>query len=117
MQCPICGGDSRVLDTRTAAFFTVRRRRECETYGHRFTTVEIHSSALSPSHLKRVARGITQRIKTLTRDLEIFARLHENQGRKNQLGKLFGLDKSSVYRAARRGRALERAKRQPPPMP
>lgn len=117
MQCPICGGDSRVLDTRAAPFFIVRRRRECETYGHRFSTVELHSGAVSHWHVRQKAKGIAQRIATTTRDLEIFSRLHENEGRKNRLGELFGLDKSSVYRAARRGRDLERAKRQPPPLP
>ena len=110
VNCPICGAESRVLDTRAGAFFTIRRRRECDEYKHRFTTVEIHLNALSPSHLKRTARGITDRIATIARDLDIAARLHENGGRRNLVGKAYKLDASSLYRAARRGRQLLRAK-------
>lgn len=41
MFCPICGGDSKVLDTRTNdSANTVKRRRECITCGKRFTTYE-----------------------------------------------------------------------------
>lgn len=41
MLCPVCGGDSRVLDTRTNDHVnTVKRRRECTKCGKRFTTYE-----------------------------------------------------------------------------
>ncbi len=41
MFCPICGGDSKVLDTRTNdTANTVKRRRECMKCGKRFTTYE-----------------------------------------------------------------------------
>ncbi|MED9781703.1 MAG: transcriptional regulator NrdR [Peptococcaceae bacterium] len=41
MLCPVCGGQSRVLDTRTNdAVNTVKRRRECVECGKRFTTYE-----------------------------------------------------------------------------
>ena len=41
MFCPICGGDSKVLDTRTNdTANTVKRRRECTKCGKRFTTYE-----------------------------------------------------------------------------
>jgi len=40
MHCPLCGApDSRVIDTRTAEG-GIRRRRECEQCGRRFTTYE-----------------------------------------------------------------------------
>ncbi len=46
MQCPYCGyGDSRVVDTR-AAGESIRRRRECQSCGKRFTTYEQISEAL-----------------------------------------------------------------------
>lgn len=41
MLCPVCGGQSRVLDTRTNDIVnTVKRRRECVECGKRFTTYE-----------------------------------------------------------------------------
>lgn len=41
MLCPICGGDSKVLDTRTNENVnSVKRRRECIKCGKRFTTYE-----------------------------------------------------------------------------
>ena len=41
MLCPICGGDSKVLDTRTNENAnSVKRRRECIQCGKRFTTYE-----------------------------------------------------------------------------
>jgi transcriptional repressor NrdR len=40
MQCPFCASlDSKVIDTRSAEG-GIRRRRECETCGRRFTTYE-----------------------------------------------------------------------------
>jgi transcriptional repressor NrdR len=40
MQCPYCGSDQhRVVDSREAAD-AIRRRRECESCGERFTTYE-----------------------------------------------------------------------------
>ena len=40
MQCPYCGGDSRVLDSRASAD-SIRRRRECQECERRFTTYEV----------------------------------------------------------------------------
>jgi len=42
MLCPSCGAaDTRVIDSRPAENGTsIRRRRECEVCGHRFTTYE-----------------------------------------------------------------------------
>ncbi|MDO4280839.1 MAG: transcriptional regulator NrdR [Peptococcaceae bacterium] len=41
MFCPVCGGDSKVLDTRTnESTNSVKRRRECMQCGKRFTTYE-----------------------------------------------------------------------------
>ena len=39
MQCPYCGGDSQVVDSRTSSE-TVRRRRVCNECRRRFTTYE-----------------------------------------------------------------------------
>ncbi len=41
MQCPVCHGDSKVVDSRTTDDGTaVKRRRECLACGMRFTTFE-----------------------------------------------------------------------------
>lgn len=41
MKCPMCGDDTKVLDSRlTSDDITVRRRRECAKCGFRFSTIE-----------------------------------------------------------------------------
>ncbi len=42
MRCPVCGNeDTKVIDSRIANDgLGIRRRRECEKCGHRFSTVE-----------------------------------------------------------------------------
>lgn len=48
MRCPFCGEeDTRVVDSRPAeGGATIRRRRECETCGNRFTTYERREQAI-----------------------------------------------------------------------
>lgn len=48
MHCPYCGADdSRVVDSRPAeGGSTIRRRRECESCGNRFTTYERREHAV-----------------------------------------------------------------------
>lgn len=45
MTCPVCGGQTRITDSRSDGE-TVRRRRECRECGHRFTTREIDNDML-----------------------------------------------------------------------
>lgn len=41
MKCPYCGDqESKVIDSRHSDDLSIRRRRECCRYGHRFTTYE-----------------------------------------------------------------------------
>ena len=40
MLCPACHGPTRVSETRAASGGAVRRRRQCSSCGHRFTTFE-----------------------------------------------------------------------------
>ena len=55
MKCPYCqGNDTRVIDTRGAGE-GVRRRRECNGCGKRFTTYE-HVAASKPMVVKRDGR-------------------------------------------------------------
>lgn len=43
MKCPVCGQpDSKVIDSRPVdEGSSIRRRRECQSCGHRFTTFEV----------------------------------------------------------------------------
>lgn len=53
MNCPICGKDSKVVDSRhNPALNYIRRRRECES-DHRFSSYEIISEALPLVELQR----------------------------------------------------------------
>jgi transcriptional repressor NrdR len=52
MQCPYCGHDSKVVDSRPIPD-GIRRRRECTTCGRRFTTHE----RLAPVEIRVVKTG------------------------------------------------------------
>lgn len=55
MKCPYCqGNDTKVIDTRGAGE-GVRRRRECQGCGKRFTTYE-HAASSKPMVVKRDGR-------------------------------------------------------------
>ena len=67
MRCPYCRGtDSRVLDSRTADDgAAIRRRRECQECGKRFTTAEHavlsvvkRSGATEPFSRAKVISGV-----------------------------------------------------------
>jgi transcriptional repressor NrdR len=66
MRCPYCrGGDSRVLDSRTADDGAAIRRRECQECGKRFTTAETavlsvskRSGATEPFSRSKVVSGV-----------------------------------------------------------
>ncbi|MFZ8927348.1 MAG: transcriptional regulator NrdR, partial [Candidatus Nanopelagicales bacterium] len=67
MRCPYCrGGDSRVLDSPTAEEgAAIRRRRECQECGRRFTTAETamlqiakRSGATEPFSRAKVVSGV-----------------------------------------------------------
>ena len=40
MTCPVCGENTRIINSR-GNVESVRRRRECRECGHRFTTIEM----------------------------------------------------------------------------
>ena len=40
MNCPICGGSTSVINSRTPTNDIVKRRRKCMVCGYRFNTVE-----------------------------------------------------------------------------
>ena len=71
MRCPYCGDDaSRVVDTRVGGGGEeIRRRRECEECGRRFTTRERAELAL-PRIIKRDERREDYRREKLFRGIE-----------------------------------------------
>ena len=54
MTCPVCGAETRIVNSRKDDCDRVRRRRECRECGHRFTTVEyeIETKRGRPKHGK-----------------------------------------------------------------
>ena len=54
MTCPVCGGATKVVDSRPEVD-TVHRRRKCKECGYRFSTVEIEVD------VKESIAGVTQR--------------------------------------------------------
>ena len=94
MRCPYCTAeDTRVVDSRPAeAGTTIRRRRECESCGNRFTTYERREHAIvvrkrdgtaQPFSPAKVLAGVTKaladrqvaaaRLDGLVRDIESYA--------------------------------------------
>jgi hypothetical protein len=92
MKCPKCGdsvsgselnaavGKSRVYDTRETPEGGIRRRRACQSCGHRFTTIEIvvlggnrgtpvaSRAGFGPADLKRL-EGLAGEIEAVAADL------------------------------------------------
>jgi transcriptional repressor NrdR len=75
MRCPTCGHeDSKVVDSRTVqSGGSIRRRRECEACGRRFTTYERIEESL-PMIVKRDGRRESYDRKKLLKGLRIACR-------------------------------------------
>lgn len=75
IPCPSCGSrKTSVTDSRPTAegFPTTKRRRQCDTCAHRFTTIEVLTNSLdgllsATEHdlMLRTARSLVARIKRL----------------------------------------------------
>jgi transcriptional repressor NrdR len=108
MLCPICGAPStRVIDSRPAeAGHAIRRRRECEDCGHRFTTYERlepqlmvrkRNGRLEPFSTAKVAVGISaaladrpisgSAIESLAEEVEASLRGHGSQVSSEDVGR------------------------------
>lgn len=105
MICPHCGAEkTAVIETRRGAFNTTIRRRECEN-GHRFGTREIHEPVFcsAKQRAKAFAATVASRIRLRLRDIEIARQSHIGW---QALVQKHGLERSTVFLAARRGRAI-----------
>lgn len=104
MQCPRCGADSHVLETRGGDHFTTQRRRECKgPEAHRFVTLEMHQAAAcsAKQRLATLAETIRRRIALMQRDREIAQQMHMGW---KAIARRFDMNtKSAVFLAARRG--------------
>lgn len=102
MKCPRCGAASDVLESRPAAHHTTRRRRQCHN-NHRFVTMEMHEAAYcsAKQRLVKLAETIQRRVGQWQRDREIAANLHRGW---RALADRYGLTKTAIYLAAKRGR-------------
>jgi len=73
MNCPICGSDTRVINSRLSENI-VRRRRQCKSCGYKFWTYEILEAEYFEDKRKidllcETIRGVADSIKLL-RELE-----------------------------------------------
>lgn len=57
MKCGVCGGESRVVDSRETKGW-IRRRRECERCGARWTTFEMPGEEMET--VRKIRRLIEQ---------------------------------------------------------
>lgn len=116
MKCPICGGESRVLETRAGKHLTMRRRRQCFVCLGRFETVEIHSPVFCSARQRamKFEQTVAKRVTVRHRDLQIAARLHEGA---HVLAREFKITRSAVFLAAKRGRGIARRMEKRPSEP
>lgn len=103
MKCPQCGNPSAVLETRDAQYRVSRRRREC-SLGHRFNTFEVYAPVHKTikDRLRTQAQVIDNRVAVIARNVGIAHALHNGW---QALAQRYGVDKTTVYRMAARGRA------------
>lgn len=106
MNCPRCGADSRVYDSRPGEHFTTQRKRVClAPAAHRFTTLEMHQAAAcsAKQRLVKLAQTIQRRVALWHRDREIAQSMHLGW---KALARRFDMEtKSAVFLAAKRGRS------------
>ena len=72
MNCPTCGGQTRVYDS-TAQADNIKRRRKCLTCDYRFTTVEIDMdmyNTMRGTNLKTARKTALDALKKATKILE-----------------------------------------------
>ena len=66
MNCPLCKGETDVIDSRPTKNM-IRRRRKCQSCGHRFSTVETMGTPNNERFGRKMAR---QALKKAIHDLE-----------------------------------------------
>lgn len=101
MNCPRCGKDSRVTETRTVPGNDLRRRRVCidTECGHRFTTFETivesntrHNGAMIIVLPRHIARDLSSSLASL--QLRLGTELTAKDAIEPELAKDFGSERS-----------------------
>jgi len=100
VNCPRCGAWSLVKVKYDKADNTVRRDRVCGN-DHRFTTLEMNTAAVLPRRVKAVDKTIANRVAIWRRDAYLSKNLAVGW---KVLAEQFGLSKSGVFMAAKRGK-------------
>lgn len=111
MQCPHCGGDTHVLETRYSEFGsrgeypgTIRRRRQCLACFRRCQTYEIHSNVMG--YVKRALLDFSalsiKRIQLRARNFSILESIAKVGWL--PLAQRFGIGKTGIYEAIKRAR-------------
>jgi transcriptional regulator NrdR family protein len=110
MKCPKCGHASQVVETRQGLNWTTKRKRECKL-GHTYTTVEVYSEVFCSAKERAKVFNVTTttRINFRKRDIEIFDTLAKVGWR--AICEKFGITKTAVYLANKRGRTYAREER------
>lgn len=71
MRCPTCGAETKVLATRQAPDWTIKRTRQCDS-GHRFATYEVLPAArASKRDMRSTASAAADRVRRWGRDEQI----------------------------------------------
>lgn len=104
MNCPRCGAISSVLATRQNKHrLTTTRERLCFNE-HRFKTIEIHEPVYCSAAQRndKFVQAVHKRKHFWKRDIQIAKQLSADGWR--ALANKFGITKSAVYLAAKRGK-------------
>lgn len=72
MTCPVCGGHTKVIDSRPYAE-SVYRRRECLECFHRFTTYEREGSVIK----REIKRAIDTTLKAMREHMQTAFKLDD----------------------------------------
>ena len=86
MNCPLCGGESRVVDTRVEQGI-VKRRRICSWCEKRFSTVEIEKAkyeGMLATDIHEISRKTTDYIDSVMRTLKRFKKDMEKAAKNDE---------------------------------
>lgn len=104
MKCAECGCDTTVLETRAEHDgIVMRRRRQCYTCGHRFSTFEINERLFETikKYLGPHAVGVKNKWALTKRDAEIVRRILDGEKR-YMLAEEYGLRPNSISSISRK---------------
>ena len=81
MTCPVCGSETKVINTRELGEDRVRRRRECMRCAYRFNTIEIEADALDAKTLQAAGAEMRKAVAFASELLETLQKTSSRFGR------------------------------------